>query len=105
MGVNKSAKKLLDAVTGTGIGKILRVNFGEDITVQVVLTGAPTAALISLEGTIDGINYESLANHDIIADGNMFHIVGKGVALIRPNLTSLSGGTDPTVTLYVGNKQ
>lgn len=93
---------LAEAVDSTmgGVHKELNTRLiTEDLTFQLVHTGGPTAVTITIYGSVDGNNFEPMAVHDAIADGNMFHIIGKNVRYVSAAATTLSGGTGPTVTL------
>jgi hypothetical protein len=67
-------------------------------------TVVATAVTVDLEGSLDNTTWFQLATHpfsagDISAEGAMFHVIDKPVKYVRANLTALSGGTDPTVTV------
>lgn len=71
-------------------------------TVQGVITGAPSAVAIDLEGTLDDMNYSSLASHAVtageLAGGSfMFHVAGKPANKVLLNITTLTGGSSPVV--------
>lgn len=96
---------LLDAVTGTGAGaRSIRFTVPrKEHTVQVVVTGAPVAVTIDLEGSLNGTEWFQLANYvftagDIAAEQAMFHVTNKPVMDVRANLVTLTGGASPTVT-------
>ena len=103
------AFKFLDAVTTTGastakaFSKIVKSH-----TVQVTVTGSPTAVTVDLEGSLDNITFFQLDTHpfnngEIPSGKSMFHVINKPVRFVRLNLTKLTGGTAPTVTgLYEG---
>ena len=107
------AIKLLGAVTGTGasVSKTFDIPI-KNHTVQITVTGSPTAVTVDLEGSLDdpddGFTFFQIATHpfsgpDITAQNAMFHVTDKAVTTIRVNLTVLTGGTAPTVTaLYEG---
>ena len=100
-----SKYNILNAATATGAGS--EVGFGksqEILTFQVDATGSPTAVVMDIEGSLDGTNFAQLAQHTFSADEiaaqlAIFHISGKPVEQIRANLTTLTGGTSPTVTV------
>jgi len=103
------AVKLLDAVTATGAGTTWPVRMKpRNHTVQVTITGVPTAVTIDLEGSLDDTTWVSLASHimsagELTATAAMFHVVDKPVRYVRLNLILLTAGTAPTVTaLYEG---
>jgi len=87
-----------NTVTGATHSKLNTSLITEDLTVQLILTGVPTAVTITIYGSLDGINFDALAIHDAIANGNMFHISGKDVRYIYATATTVTGGTNPTVT-------
>lgn len=101
-----SALKLLNAVTSTGAS--LAKEFTRLIkhhTVQVNITGAPTAVTVTLEGSLDGVNFRTIATHalsagDLTATTGMFFDIDKPVLFVKVNLTVFTGGTAPTVTVY-----
>ena len=77
-------------------------------TVQATVTGAPTTCNIQLEGTLDDItssapNWANLSGSQVCTSTLTFSVTERPVTGIRVNLTALSGGTSPTVTIkYVG---
>ncbi len=103
------AVKLLDAATTTGASTTWAVRMKpRNHTVQFTITGAPTAVTVDLEGSLDDITWISLASHiatagELTAAAAMFHVVDKPIRYARVNLTTLTGGAAPTVTvLYEG---
>jgi len=103
------AIKLLNAAIATGASTSHPVRMKpRNHTVQVTITGAPTAVTIDLEGSLDDTTYISLASYvltaaDLTAAAAMFHVVDKPVRYVRVNLVTLTAGTNPTVTaLYEG---
>lgn len=95
----------LSAVTTTGAGNA--VNFSQprrNISMQVVYTSNPSPVKVTLEGTIDGVDWFTLAtfdtgaasvNKDIVQSNNF------SVLSARANLVTLTGGTNPTVTASI----
>ena len=103
------AIKLLNGATATGASTSHPVRMKpRNHTIQVTITGAPTAVTVDLEGSLDDTTFVSLADYvltaaDLTATAAMFHVVDKPVRYIRANVTNLVGGTAPTVTvLYEG---
>jgi len=94
---------LLDSVTATGTGAELRVDQVKDHSVQVVFTGAITALVVDLEGTLDDIldtstttTWSAIATHtfaagEITAKAALFHSVDTLVRGVRLNVTTLTG--------------
>lgn len=72
-------------------------------TASVIVTGTPATCVITLEGSIDGTNFFDISGNQTCTASLMFHVVEKPVLYVRPNLTTLTGGSSPTVTLtYLG---
>ena len=101
------AHLLLNAATATGAGSSIKVSqIPSEHTVQATMGGTvvATAVTVDLEGSLDGTTWAALASHpftagEISAEAAIFHIVDKPVRYVRANLTTLTGGTDPTVTV------
>lgn len=101
------AKTLLDAATATGTSVAVRMNRKPAMhTIQVKMGGTvvATAVTVAIEGSLDNIDYFQLVSHalsagEITAEGAMFHLADMPVKYLRANLTTLTGGTAPTVTV------
>ena len=101
------ALKLLDEVLVTGASSTWRIRrLVTEHVVQVTMGGdvVATAVTVDLEGSLDDSNWFTLISHplsgaEIIAEGAMFHVNNKLVLFVRVNLTTLTGGTNPTVTV------
>jgi len=97
--------KLLAAATATGTSSTWTVNkTPRNHSVQITITGAPTAVTVDLEGSLDGSTWVSLASHvmsaaEITAAQALFHVVDKPTRRVRANLKVLTAGTSPTVTV------
>jgi hypothetical protein len=97
--------KMLDAVTTTGASQSVPIRkIGVKHTVQATTTGNPTAVTVDLEGSLDNITWFQIATSpftagEITAQGSMFHVIDTPVRYVRVNLTTLLGGTSPTVTV------
>ena len=104
------AVKLLDAATTTGASPRWKAYGSTYHTVQVNLTGSPTAVTVDLEGSLDNNTYFTLASHvlnssELSNSSAMFHVESKIVEYIKSNVTNLTGGTSPTVTVrYFGEE-
>lgn len=101
------AMKLLAAATATGAGTAVHLRKGvQEHTVQVVITGAPTAVTVALEASLnDGATWNSIGTQafaagDLTAGSLMYHVVDKPAQYVRMNVTVLTGGTAPTVTAF-----
>lgn len=99
--------KLLAAVTAVGAGTSVRLKKGvQEHTVQVIITGTPTAVVVALESSLnDGTTWNTIGTYtltagDLTAGSAMYHVDNKPSELVRMNLTTLTGGTSPTVTVF-----
>jgi len=98
------AVKLLDNVTGTGVGPHWKVRAGtSEHTLQLKCTGSPTAITTTFEGSLDSGDWFPLASHvwdatELSNQAAMFHVSSKLLTNFRMNLEVLTGGTAPTVT-------
>lgn len=99
----------LNAAAATGAG-IANEMFGpRNIhTMQVIVTGAPSAAVVNLEGSADGgTTWGKLATFDLTAgniSGDFVTASDASVNRIRANLSTLTGGTSPTVTAIINSE-
>ena len=101
------AHTLLNAATATGAGSTQKVSMiPSSHTVAATMGGTvvATAVTVDLEGSLDDSTWFTLASHaftagEITAEAAMFHVADKPVRYVRANLTTLTGGTDPTVTV------
>ena len=100
------AVQLLNAATATGASASWAVRrVPRNHTVQATMGGTvvATAVTLDLEGSLDNSSWFQLANHvftaaEITAEAAMFHAANKPTRYVRLNLTTLTGGTAPTVT-------
>lgn len=101
------AKTLLDNATATGVSVAVKMNRKPgNHTFAVTMGGTvpATAVTVDVEGSLDDITYFQLVSHalsagEITALGAMFHLIDMPVKYIRANLTTLTGGTAPTITV------
>ncbi len=94
------------AQTATGTTAVLdfrSVKMHPDkLTVQLNVTGSPTGCAYQLEGSLDNVNFFDLSGSQTCTANKMFHLDAKYVRYLRGNLTTLTGGTSPSVTLLIG---
>lgn len=93
------------AATATGTSNTVDVRFyaPRTHTFQVVVTGSPASCTIDLEGSLDNSNWFSLSGNQTCTSNVMFHVTDRPVVFVRGNLSALSGGSSPTVTVdYIG---
>jgi len=97
--------KLLDAAVATGTSPTWTLNrTPRNHTIQITITGAPTAVTVDLEGSLDGTTWVSLASHvmsaaELTAAKALFHVGNKPTRRVRINLKTLTAGSSPTVTV------
>lgn len=95
---------LLSAATATGTGDGVEVPNRSKHSVQVTITGGPTTVVVAFEGSLDGSTWAAYATHtmsaaELAASAAIFSVVNKPAGWVRANVTTLSGGTSPTVTV------
>jgi hypothetical protein len=109
-------KRLLDAVSATGAGSaagFVNVSFTHTVQVSFTASGGSISALtVDLEGTTDGVNWQSLVNTtgghvftaaEITATDAQFFVVNRPVRDVRANITTLTDSGTGTVTVeYLG---
>jgi len=93
------AYKSLSAATGTGVGSAK--GGARTWAMDVIVTGAPSAVTVLLEGSVDGgATWRTLTTMNTAA-GARVEAPDKPATKIRANLTVLTGGTTPTVTAWI----
>jgi hypothetical protein len=100
-----AAITLLNGATTTGDGPVFNLEFPQlAAAVQAEITGAPSQAVINIMAMLDGSTWDTLAVLDInqgYANGEMSAISFPApIRQIKGNVSSLSGGTNPTISLY-----
>ena len=100
MVVNKFAA--LSAAAATPMATINQT--GASVSVQFNLTGDPTAAVIDIEGSLDGVNFTALDSHtasvgELAAFSGLYFIADKPVKYIRANVTTLTFTTAGTIII------
>lgn len=73
-------------------------------SMQVVLTGSPTVVTVALEASLNGSQWMTAATWSTgagQASGDIVFTSDKPVRYVRANLTTLTGGTSPTVSAYL----
>lgn len=69
--------------------------------IQTVVTGAPTAISATLQGSLDGVNFYVLAT-STSTTGDYQTAVDKPTRWLKVNLGTLTGGTTPKITAFIG---
>lgn len=68
---------------------------------QTVVTGSPTGVSATLQGSLDGTHFFTLAT-STSTTGDYQSVTGKPVRWIKVNLGTFTAGTSPTFTASVG---
>lgn len=78
-------------------------------TLQVVITGTPTACTVRLEGSLDNTNWADVSGTQSCmgtlssgATGVVFHVDTKPLSYVRANLLTFTGATSAQIT-YKGS--
>ena len=69
-------------------------------TFQSVTTGSPTSFTLTYQGSLDGTNWFTLGSSTAAAGDAQF-VVDKPARFVRATLSALTGGTSPTIRVYV----
>jgi hypothetical protein len=98
------AIKLLSAAVTTGDGPVFNLDFPQlAAAVQAEIAGAPTQAVINVMALLDGGTWDTC-----VLDTSQGYVSGEISPLIFPapirqikgNIGTLTGGTNPSVSLY-----
>jgi len=99
------AIKLLNGAVTTGDGPVFNLDFPQlGAAVQAEIAGAPTQAVINVMALLDGSTWDTLC----VLDTGQGYISGEisplsfpaPVRQVKGNIGTLSGGTNPSVSLY-----
>ena len=72
-------------------------------SIQVVVTGGPAGCTIKLETSLDRTNWTNASGDKTCTSSLSFYVQWAGATSVRINLSALSGGAAPTVTVvYLG---
>ncbi len=100
-----AAITLLNGATTAGDGPVFNLEFPQlAAAVQAEINGAPSQAVINVMAMLDGGTWDTLA----VLDTNQGYASGEISAIsfpapirqVKANVGTLSGGTNPTVSLY-----
>jgi hypothetical protein len=97
-------KEIVSGVVASGVKHIFKLINSTDIhAVQFVFTGAMTALVADLEGSLDGVTFFSLGTKtfseaELTAKAALLHVTGKLVEYVRINITTYTG--TGAVTVY-----
>ncbi len=97
--------KLLNAAATTGDGPVFNLEFPQlAAAAQAEIAGAPIQAVINLMGLLDGSTWDTLC----VLDTSQGYVSGEispitfpaPIRQIKGNIAALTGGTNPSVSLY-----
>ncbi len=99
------ANVLLDAVSANGAGEPNQFESKPNIiTWQVDIVGTVTALTLTLQGSLNGVNWFDLDSY-AVASNTMRHIANKSVKIVRAKLENFaysgSGSPTPNITVSV----
>lgn len=94
------AFKLLDAAAATGTSDSITLRkIPSKYSMQLIVTGSPTTLVVDLEGSLNGTDFIAVVQSTATASGSMTFNVDEPIRYVRANVTAISGGTTPTVTV------
>jgi hypothetical protein len=91
----------LVAVAAVGAGPAMECGGCRTFGMQVNFTGAPSPIIVVLQGSNDGASWFTLETWTTLATGAMVFAVDMPCLFVRSNLTTLTGGTNPTVSSFI----
>lgn len=98
-----TGQQILTLAAATGAGSWVAIEPADGhqpmFTWQTVITGGPASVTVALEGSIDGGTTSFSLDSSTNTSGEVKHLTGKGALQVRANLTTLTGGTSPKVSV------
>ena len=100
-----AAIRLLNGAAATGDGPVFNLEFPQlAAAVQAEIFGAPAACVINVMALIDGATWDTLC----VLDTSQGYVSGEisplsfpaPIRQIKGNIGTLTGGTNPSVSLY-----
>jgi hypothetical protein len=91
----------LVAATVVGAGPKIPCAGCRTFGLQVTFTGAPSPIIVTLEASNDGLTWFVIGTWTTLATGAFVFVVDSPCQFIRSHLTTLTGGTNPTVSTFV----
>jgi hypothetical protein len=101
-GTTPTPSASLVAATATGAGATF--DTGTIVAtgvIQTIVTGSPSAVSCTLQASLNGSTWVTVAT-STSTTGDFQYAVDKPARYFRANLGTLTGGTAPTVTAWVG---
>lgn len=66
------------------------------------VAGAASSWSVTLEGSLDGVNYTTIATHNATDGSTVWETTGKPTLFVRPNVGALTlGGSATSITVIV----
>jgi len=93
---------ILNAVTATGTSAAKDLEgVGSTFDILLFTTGSPSTVTVLLEGSHDGTNWYQITNPAVTLSTPHVAVTGYLFRFVRASLTTLTGGSSPTVTATV----
>lgn len=94
---------LINAAPASGVSATVNVAGFRTYGLQVVLTGSPTGAVVTLALSNDGVTFFTVTTWTVASQtsGDILFAVDKPAMVAKVSLTTLSGGTAPTASIYL----
>jgi hypothetical protein len=89
-------RETIETLTAAGTTSAVRAETNHH-TLQVIVSGSPSACTVRLEGSLDNSNFFDLSGTQTCTSNLMFHVDGKPVTYVRANLLTWTGGTNAVV--------
>ncbi len=104
--INIHAAKPLDNKSEGETALRVSESVNKVFSVQAVITGNPTVAVVKISGSLDNIHFHELVEHpfsdeDLTNESTLFHVVNKPVGTLKFEVLTLTGGADPRMSVYV----
>lgn len=93
----------LDEVTATGPSDVVQLEGAFRFGIAGNVTGGPSAAEVRLQVSIDGVSWKDAIVYGAVSGENVWQQSGLAVPIrfVRLNLTELTGGSSPAVSITV----
>jgi hypothetical protein len=96
----------LNAATTTGAGAVFDLGVVRSVhTMQTMVTGSPVSVTVVLVGSLSASGPWLTLATSTSTTGDVQTASGKAVRYVAANLTTLTGGTAPTVTALIASAQ
>jgi len=94
MGYTLREKTLLSAVVTDTVGTEINVSLYGALTFQVIATGAPAVATVTVECSLNGTNWVTYKTWSVtVATSDIYGIDGQPMKYVRASVSSHASGT------------